>query len=83
MISNAEAEEILKKEYHLDNFTYLVKDILLPDFKFSKHNIEFNNSIFEKISQIGESVACELSVFEIYLKEGGTKQKSNYYSGNI
>ena len=75
MISNAEAEEILKKEYHLDNFTYLVKDILLPDFKFSKHNIEFNNSIFEKISQIGESVACELSVFEIYLKEGAQNKR--------
>lgn len=70
MIPNAEAEEILIKEYHLDNFTYLVKDILLPDFKFAKHNIEFNNTIFEKVSQIGESVACELSVFEVYLKEG-------------
>lgn len=70
MIPNTEAEEILKKEYHLDNFTYLVKDILLPDFKFAKHNIEFNNTIFEKVSQIGESVACELSVFEVYLREG-------------
>lgn len=67
---NAEAEEILIKEYHFDNFTYLVKDILLPDFKFAKHNIEFNNTIFEKVSQIGESVACELSVFEVYLREG-------------
>ena len=70
MIPNTEAEEILKKEYHFDNFTYLVKDILLPDFKFAKHNIEFNNTIFEKVSQIGESVACELSVFEVYLREG-------------
>ena len=70
MIPNTEAEEILKKEYYFDNFTYLVKDILLPDFKFAKHNIEFNNTIFEKVSQIGESVACELSVFEVYLREG-------------
>ena len=33
MITIKDAEEILKKEYHIDNFLYLINDILLPDFK--------------------------------------------------
>lgn len=70
MISNRDAEEILKHEYHLDNFTYLVKELLLPDFTNSKHVVHFNNDIFQSVTQIGESSICNLSVFEVYLNEG-------------
>ena len=70
MISNRDAEEILKHEYHLDNFTYLVKELLLPDFTNSKHAVHFNNDIFQSVTQIGESSICNLSVFEVYLNEG-------------
>lgn len=70
MISNRDAEEILKYEYHLDNFTYLVKELLLPDFTNSKHVVYFNNDIFQSVTQIGESSICNLSVFEVYLNEG-------------
>lgn len=70
MISNKDAEEILKHEYHLDNFTYLVKELLLPDFTSAKHDVQFNNEIFQSVKQIGESSACNLTVFEVYLIEG-------------
>src|SRR5574344_323236 len=70
MITTKEAEEMLKKEYHLDNFSYLINELLLPDFKSSNHNVEFNNQIFDKISYLGESEECDVSVFEVYLKEG-------------
>ena len=75
MISIKDAEEILKREYHLDNFTYLVKDILLPDFVSSKHDVMFNNSIFEKVAQLGESSVCNVSVFEVYLKEDAKNKR--------
>ena len=48
MLTNKEAEEILKKEYHIDNFMYVVQDILLPDFIPDKHEVLFNNNIFDK-----------------------------------
>lgn len=70
MISNKDAEEILKHEYHLDNFTYLVKELLLPDFASSKHDVQFNNEIFQSVTQLGESSVCDLTVFEVYLNEG-------------
>ena len=70
MISNKDAEEILKHEYHLDNFTYLVKELLLPDFTSSKHDVHFNNEIFQSVTQLGESSVCDLTVFEVYLNEG-------------
>ena len=70
MISIRDAEEILKKEYHIDNFTFLVKDVLLPDFLYSKHQINVSSSIFDKVCQLGESKLCGLTVFEVYLKDG-------------
>lgn len=75
MISIKDAEEILKHEYHLDNFTYLVKDILLPDFTNSKHDVNFNNEIFQSVKQIGYSSACNLSVFEVYLTENSKNRR--------
>lgn len=70
MITIKEAEEILKKEYHIDNFTYVVQDILLPDFVPSKHEVQFNNNIFNRVKLLGESKKCELNVYEVILNEG-------------
>ena len=67
MITIKDAEEILKKEYHQDNFLYLLDNCLLADFKRSKHDVIFNNSIFEKVTQLGESSSCSLTVFEVLL----------------
>ena len=75
MISIKDAEEILKHEYHLDNFNYLVKDILLPDFTNSKHDVNYNNGIFQSVKQIGDSSACNLSVFEVYLTEDSKNRR--------
>ena len=68
MITIKEAEEILKKEYHTDNFTYLVSDILLPDFSVDKHDIIFSNQLFESVTQLGTSSRCSLTVFEVILR---------------
>lgn len=70
MLTIKEAEEILKKEYHVDNFTYLVNDILLPDFSMDKHDVVFSNQLFESVTQLGFSSKCELTVFEVTLKAG-------------
>lgn len=70
MLTYREAEEILKKEYHIDNFTYVVNDILLPDFVPDKHEVQFNNNIFSKVTLLGASRKCDVSVYEVILNEG-------------
>lgn len=75
MITINEAEEILKKEYHIDNFLYLVDDILLPDFKNDKHEVVFKNDIFANVTQLGTSRICEVTVFEVILKAGVDKRR--------
>ena len=70
MITIKEAEEILKKEYHIDNFLYVVKDVLLPDFVSDEHDVEFKNNIFDSVNQLGYSDKCEVTVFEVILKTG-------------
>lgn len=70
MLTYREAEEILKKEYHIDNFTYVVKDVLLPDFIPDKHEVLFSNSIFNKVTLLGASQKCDISVYEVILNEG-------------
>lgn len=67
MLTIKEAEEVLKKEYHIDNFTYVVNDILLPDFVPDKHEVQFNNSIFNKVTLLGISQKCDISVYEVIL----------------
>ncbi len=67
MLTIKEAEEILQKEYHIDNFLYLIKNILLPDFKNDVHSVEFKNEIFSKVEYLGCSEKCEVSVFEVVL----------------
>lgn len=44
MITIKEAEEILKKEYHVDNYLYIVDELLLPDFSVDKHDVDFRNT---------------------------------------
>ena len=70
MITNKEAEEILKHEYNLDNYTYLLKDILLPDFVNSKHVVDYKNNIFKNVIEIGQSRSCNLTCFEVILNQG-------------
>ncbi len=70
MLTIREAEEILKKEYHIDNFTYVVNDILLPDFVSDKHEVQCNNGIFNKVTLLGASEKCEVNVYEVILNEG-------------
>lgn len=75
MITIKEAEEILKKEYHIDNFTYMVDELILPDFKADKHEVVFNNSIFASVNQLGYSVKCDATVYEVLLKDGAQNRR--------
>lgn len=75
MITIKDAEEILKKEYHIDNFLYLINDILLPDFKSDKHDVVFKNSIFAGVTQLGNSATCDVTIYEVILKPGVEKRR--------
>lgn len=70
MITIKEAEEILKKEYHIDNFTFLMSDILLPDYTEDNHPVAFNNQVFSSVNMLGSSNKCDITVFEVFLNEG-------------
>lgn len=70
MITINEAEEILKKEYHRDNFLYLINDILLPDYLDDKHIVNQSTKAFSKVEMLGVSKKCELTVFEAVINEG-------------
>ena len=75
MITLDEAKEILAKEYHIDNFTYLIKELLLPDFVGDKHDVSVSSEIFTSVKQLGDSAACNLSVFEVVLKDGAQNRR--------
>jgi len=75
MITINDAEEILKKEYHIDNFLYLVDKILLPDYKSDKHVVAFKNNIFTSVIQLGASTTCDVTVYEVILKSGVEKRR--------
>ena len=70
MITIKEAEEILKKEYHVDNYLYVVDELLLPDFSVDKHDVDFRNTIFASVQQLGRSDKCDVTVYEVVLNEG-------------
>ena len=70
MISNTDAREILEKEYYIENYEYLINDILLPDYRRDKHPTEYNNELFSSVTFLGESIECDVSIFEVYLNEG-------------
>lgn len=75
MITIFEAEEILKKEYHIDNFLFVVDKLLLPDFVSDKHEVTFNNNNFKSVYQLGHSTTCDLTVFEVILEEGAQNRR--------
>ena len=75
MITIKEAEEILKHEYHIDNYLFMVKELILPDYVSDTHEVVFNNNIFESVTQLGYSSKCEVSVFEVLLKEGAQNRR--------
>ena len=70
MITIKEAEEILKEEYHIDNFGYLVSEILLPDYTEDMHTVDFDNSLFSSVTMLGESKQCDVTVFEVMVNDG-------------
>lgn len=75
MITINEAEEILKKEYHQDNFKYLLKNILLSDFIKEEHEVVFENQLFKKVYQLGYSNSCKIAIFEVTLNEGSQNKR--------
>lgn len=75
MITIKEAEEILKKEYHVDNFLYVVDELLLPDFRADKHDVDFKNTIFASVQQLGYSDKCDVNVYEVILNEGAQNRR--------
>lgn len=70
MITIKEAEEILKKEYHIDNFEYLAREILLPDYSKEMHEVSFDNSLFSSVTMLGESKICDVTIFEVMVNDG-------------
>ena len=75
MITIKEAEEILKKEYHVDNFLFVVDELLLPDFRADKHDVDFKNTIFTSVQQLGYSDKCDVNVYEVILNEGAQNRR--------
>jgi hypothetical protein len=69
MITINEAEEILKKEYHRDNFLYILNYILLPDYENEVHDIQIKFTIFNNVVQLGESKKCDVVIFEVSLND--------------
>ena len=65
-----EAEMILKQEYHLDNFEFLMDDILLPDYLHDKRKVQYDGEFFSSVSCLGSSSACDITVFEVLLNQG-------------
>lgn len=53
----------------------MVKELILPDYVSDTHEVVFNNNIFESVTQLGYSSKCEVSVFEVLLKEGAQNRR--------
>lgn len=70
MITIKEAESLLKGEYFTDNFLQLLDDELLPDFQSDRHEVIFNNKLFNEVTQLGTSNVCDLTIYEVILKDG-------------
>ena len=68
MITINEAEEILKKEYHRDNYLYLISQVLIPSFKADSHEVSCNTNLFESTQVLGFSEELDVYIFEVHLK---------------
>lgn len=75
MITISEAEEILKKEYNRDNYVFLLKNLLLPDFIKDEHEINCDSSMFKNVKQLGYSNLCNVTIFEVVLNEGSQNKR--------
>ena len=75
MITTIEAEEILRKEYHRDNFTIILKDVLLPDFMAQEHPVQYNGDLFKEVVELGFSDKCDVQIYEVTLKEESQKRR--------
>ena len=75
MITINEAEEILKKEYYVDNFEYLLGNILLPDYLRDKHEVTYSNSLFSSVTMLGKSNVCDITAFEVYVHKEAQKRR--------
>ncbi len=75
MISIAEAEEMLQKEYYTDNFIYLVSEVLLPDFKADRHEVKFSNTLFTEVIELGTSRLCDVTIYEVGLTKDAEKRR--------
>ena len=53
----------------------MVDELILPDFKADKHEVVFNNSIFASVNQLGYSVKCDATVYEVLLKDGAQNRR--------
>jgi hypothetical protein len=47
----------------------------LPDYKREEHAITFGNAIFDKVTQLGVSETCDVTVFEVKLSAGSEKRR--------
>ncbi|MFA6377114.1 MAG: TaqI-like C-terminal specificity domain-containing protein [Acholeplasmataceae bacterium] len=75
MITIKEAAEILQREYHTDNFRYIIQNILIPDFQKDVHEVRFNSAYFDKVVQMGNSQICEVVIYEVYLNEKAVNKR--------
>ena len=66
-VNNEVVDDILKKDYSREKFLFIARDSLLPDYMQDEHVVVFNNSVFDKVIQLGFSKQCELTVFEVIL----------------
>jgi len=76
-MTNKEAEKMLKEEYHRENFLVWLDEMLFSDYKNAEHAIIFSNDIFSKVTQLGASKSCNLTVFEVFLNEGKQNRRVN------
>jgi len=74
MITLQEEKEILEKEYHCDNFLW-VANHLLSDLKLSEHSVQFNNKLFENVTELGTSKSCDITIYQVILKKGIEKRR--------
>lgn len=53
----------------------MVKNIILPDYISDQHEVVFSNKIFASVHQLGYSLKCEVTVYEVLLNEGAQNRR--------
>ena len=65
-------DEVLKQEYHRDNFLYIIKEKLFNDFKKDEHEYfkaDFNNKLFLNIIELGVVKSLNVMIYEVLLSD--------------